>query len=92
LERVAAIITRYPTARILISGHTSSEGSTAYNQDLSEKRAASVQAFLSTRIGTLRYTNEAHGSGESRPIASNQTEEGRERNRRVEILILPAIP
>jgi outer membrane protein OmpA-like peptidoglycan-associated protein len=90
LERVSTIITKYPKAHIVISGHTDSEGTNEYNQTLSEKRANSVKIFLEPRIGTLKYTNSAHGSGELLPVASNETEEGREQNRRVEILILPS--
>lgn len=90
LDRVAARIQAYPNARIVISGHTDSEGSIEYNQELSEKRAASVQAYLASSVGTEQYSMKTRGYGESRPVATNDTEEGREQNRRVEILILPA--
>ena len=69
-------------------GHTDSTGSDAYNQGLSERRARSVADYLSShgvqsaRIGT-------RGFGETQPVASNETEEGRAANRRVEIKIVP---
>jgi outer membrane protein OmpA-like peptidoglycan-associated protein len=70
---------------ITIVGHTSSEGSTAYNQDLSQRRAESVVAALVSRgIVATRLT--ASGAGEERSIADNTTEAGRSLNRRVEIV------
>jgi OOP family OmpA-OmpF porin len=89
LERVAQKIQHYPSGRIVISGHTDNVGSTEYNQELSEKRAASVQDYFANLIGTENYRFESRGYGESSPVDTNETEEGREQNRRVEILILP---
>ena len=77
-------LVRASATRIVIEGHTSSEGSDAYNRNLSERRAAAVRDALVARgIGTERLT--AAGIGESRPIASNNDESGRSLNRRVEV-------
>jgi outer membrane protein OmpA-like peptidoglycan-associated protein len=72
------------SAKIVIEGHTSSEGSDTYNQQLSERRAASVVADL-TRRGLAANRLSASGIGEARPIASNTDESGRAMNRRVEV-------
>lgn len=90
LDRVAARIQAYPNAHLVISGHTDSDGSIEYNQELSEKRAISFQEYLASFVGTDQYSMQTRGYGELRPVATNDTEEGREQNRRVEILILPA--
>lgn len=69
---------------ISIEGHTSSEGTTAYNQPLSERRAQAVVADLTQR-GIAASRLSALGIGEARPIASNNDENGRSLNRRVEV-------
>jgi OOP family OmpA-OmpF porin len=69
---------------ILIEGHTDSSGSDAYNQKLSERRANSVKTYLGTK-GVATNRMEATGHGESKPVATNKTREGRAMNRRVEI-------
>jgi OOP family OmpA-OmpF porin len=71
-------------SRIIIEGHTSSEGTAGYNQQLSERRAAAVRQDLVSR-GLAAERVEAVGIGEVRPIASNRDENGRSLNRRVEI-------
>jgi outer membrane protein OmpA-like peptidoglycan-associated protein len=74
-----------PSASIVIEGHTSSEGTDAYNQGLSERRARAVVADLTSRgIAAGRLT--AVGIGEKRPIATNNDETGRAMNRRVEVV------
>jgi len=88
LDQVASTLSQYNQTYIDVYGHTDSTGSDAYNQRLSEQRAASVASYLesrgvqSARIGTRGY-------GETQPIASNDTDEGRAANRRVEIKIVP---
>lgn len=85
LELLAEQFHTYPNDRIRIVGHTDSSGSEAYNQKLSEQRAQSVANYLmSTGIDRDRLT--VVGLGESSPIASNDTTEGRARNRRVDVL------
>ncbi|MEH6502975.1 MAG: OmpA family protein [Cycloclasticus sp.] len=71
---------------LVISGHTDSQGSAAYNQDLSERRAASVRAFMITHGCDASKLTSA-GYGESKPIADNGTKEGRAKNRRVELSV-----
>lgn len=76
----------YPSTRAVIEGHTDSSGATEYNQGLSERRAqAVVQAITNSGIAENRLT--ARGYGESRPIASNDTAEGRAQNRRVTVVV-----
>ena len=87
LDRVVDIMTRYPSIRLEIAAHTDNMGSFEYNIELSQKRAQSMVDYLVSKgIGGDRL--EGKGYGESRPIASNNTEEGRMINRRVEFIIL----
>ncbi|NVD26500.1 OmpA family protein [Parasphingorhabdus flavimaris] len=88
LSNVADTLSRYEKSYVDVLGHTDSTGSDAYNQSLSERRAESVANFL-TNSGVQRARLATRGYGESQPIASNSTEEGRAANRRVEIKIVP---
>ncbi|NJR78670.1 OmpA family protein [Sphingomonas corticis] len=88
LDRVASVLSEYGQTYIDVYGHTDSTGSDAYNQGLSERRAASVADYLSTR-GVQQARIATRGFGETQPIESNETEEGRSANRRVEIKIVP---
>jgi outer membrane protein OmpA-like peptidoglycan-associated protein len=88
LDQVGQVLGQYDRTYIDIYGHTDSTGSDAYNQGLSERRADSVAAYLETR-GVRGARIGTRGFGETQPIASNQTEEGRAANRRVEIKIVP---
>ncbi len=83
---VANAIHNVPNRHISIEGHTDSIGTIEYNQKLSEARARSVASEL-IADGTPRARISTRGYGESRPIASNKTDSGRQRNRRVEIVI-----
>jgi OOP family OmpA-OmpF porin len=87
LNDVAMTLRDQPSMEVEIAGHCSSEGSDRYNQLLSQRRAASVRDYLVSR-GVSSGRMRAVGYGESRPIASNDTESGRSRNRRVEFHIL----
>ena len=71
-----------------VYGHTDSTGAAAYNQRLSERRAAAVALYLESR-GVQAARVATRGFGMTQPIASNETEEGRAQNRRVEIKIVP---
>lgn len=71
---------------VIIVGHTDSEGSESYNQNLSETRAQAVADYLNTRQGISKTRLLVRGLGESRPIAPNDSEEGRSKNRRVEFI------
>ncbi len=86
LDRVTDILLRYPETTIIVAGHTDSIGDANYNQRLSEYRAQSVANYLVSR-GVQSFRISAVGYGESMPIASNATESGRQRNRRVELEI-----
>src|SRR5262245_6125513 len=86
LARVAGILLSYPELKIDIEGHTDSVGGDDYNQDLSERRADSVRAYL-IRQGIPSPTVQAEGFGEARPVATNTTAAGRQQNRRVELVI-----
>ena len=89
LTEAAQKIRQYAGAKIIVDGHTDSTGSNEHNQILSEHRAQAVRDYLLS-LHVLTGANVlTHGYGESRPIASNDTEMGRERNRRVEIISLP---
>jgi len=72
-----------------VEGHTDSTGSDQYNQQLSERRAASVKAEF-VKVGMPEANVRAVGKGETQPIASNDTDEGRAQNRRVVIVVTPA--
>ena len=88
LNSVALVLNEFNQTVIEVAGHTDSTGSEEYNQRLSERRAASVAAYLRTRGVRADRIIEV-GVGESRPIASNDTPEGRQQNRRVELTIVP---
>jgi outer membrane protein OmpA-like peptidoglycan-associated protein len=88
LDKVADVLSQYNQTYIDVYGHTDSTGSDSYNQGLSERRAVSVANYLSTR-GVQPARVATRGFGETQPIASNETEEGRAANRRVEIKIVP---
>ncbi len=98
LTRVAAIIREKGTGTVLIEGHTDSRGSEAYNQRLSEKRAAAVRTWLVRQGGIAGKRLQTRGYGESRPVAPNTKEdgsdnpEGRALNRRVVIRISTGNP
>ncbi|UVO52314.1 OmpA family protein [Sphingomonas sp. SUN019] len=88
LDQVAGVLGEYNRTYIDVYGHTDSTGSDAYNQSLSERRAGSVASYLSSR-GVQSARIGTRGFGETQPIASNETEDGRAENRRVEIKIVP---
>jgi outer membrane protein OmpA-like peptidoglycan-associated protein len=86
-----ALIKEDPLSKIVVEGHTDSQGGASYNQDLSQRRAQSVRDYLVTRgIAADRVT--AQGFGLSRAIADNASPEGRANNRRVEIVVQPTAP
>lgn len=88
LDDVASVLAQYPKTYIDVYGHTDSDGADAYNQTLSERRAQSVANYLSSH-GVQSARIATRGFGETQPIASNATEEGKAANRRVEIKISP---
>lgn len=88
ISRVAKVLNQYPQTNIVIGGHTDSTGTAQHNQKLSEQRAANVKNAL-TGEGVNPARMRAVGYGESKPVADNGTEAGRQLNRRVTILISP---
>lgn len=86
LKDLATTLKKYEDTNILIEGHTDSRGSDEYNFKLSEQRAESVESYLvSQSVSNSRITTEAYG--ETQPIASNESDAGRQKNRRVEVAI-----
>jgi OOP family OmpA-OmpF porin len=87
LNKAVALLQQHERVVVEVAGHTDSIGSDAYNQKLSERRAIAVKDYLTSKgIKASRLT--AKGYGESMPVASNDTEEGRAENRRVEMIVL----
>jgi outer membrane protein OmpA-like peptidoglycan-associated protein len=86
LAKVSGIVLAYPSLRLAVEGHTDSVGTDDYNQQLSEKRAEAVRQYL-VQQGISGDTIVATGFGKTAPIASNDTPEGRQQNRRVELVL-----
>jgi outer membrane protein OmpA-like peptidoglycan-associated protein len=89
VRRIAAILQQYPDKQISVEGHTDATGSDAYNQKLSEDRAASVRAEL-VAGGVAPGVITSKGFGKTQPVATNDTPAGRQQNRRVEVVVLGA--
>jgi outer membrane protein OmpA-like peptidoglycan-associated protein len=87
LTRLATVIRAYPRGRTRLEGHTDSAGNDRYNDALSKRRADAVKAWLVQKEGLAAGRLEASGFGERRPVAANDTDEGRQKNRRVSALI-----
>jgi len=88
IDRVADVLMRYPETRIRVEGYTDSTGSEIHNLRLSEDRALAVKSALIAR-GVDPARIEALGFGEAQPVAGNDTEAGRQLNRRVNVVIVP---
>jgi outer membrane protein OmpA-like peptidoglycan-associated protein len=86
LDKLKEILNKYPDTDITVIGHTDAIGSDSYNQTLSEQRANSVNTYL-RQNGISSTRLKAIGKGESDPVATNDTDEGRAQNRRVEFVI-----
>jgi outer membrane protein OmpA-like peptidoglycan-associated protein len=88
IAQLAAILAKYPDTYVRIEGHTDSDGAESHNQTLSERRASAVTAYMaeqSISVGRMKD----FGFGETRPVASNETPDGKQANRRVEVIIEP---
>ena len=86
LAKISGILLAHPGLTLQIEGHTDSVGSDDFNQQLSERRADSVRDFLASQgVGATSMT--AKGFGKTQPVASNDNAEGRQRNRRVELVV-----
>jgi len=90
LAKVEKAIDIFPRSELIIEGHTDSHGGDDLNQKLSQERAESVQQYMINAMRIPTYRLIATGYGETRPVASNETEAGRARNRRIDIVIKPS--
>lgn len=86
LSKLAGTLDKYDDTNILVEGHTDATGTDEYNRELSERRASSVKDYLKDQ-GIASKRIEDVGYGESQPIADNETTDGRQKNRRVEVAI-----
>jgi OOP family OmpA-OmpF porin len=86
LQEIAKLLTTSPKLRIQVVGHTDNQGTPDYNLDLSRRRAASVVRALISSYGVAAGRLSSFGCGPYAPVASNETEEGRAKNRRVELV------
>jgi outer membrane protein OmpA-like peptidoglycan-associated protein len=86
LAKISGIVLAYPTLLLAVEGNTDSVGTEEFNQTLSEKRAETVRSYL-TKEGVPEASTTAAGFGKTRPIASNDTADGRQQNRRVELIV-----
>jgi OOP family OmpA-OmpF porin len=87
IKKVADFMKKYPKTTAVIEGHTDNVYTPEYNQKLSEARANSVRLYLINHFGVKASRLSAVGYGLTKPIASNSTEEGRQKNRRVQAVI-----
>ncbi|MEL7309984.1 MAG: OmpA family protein [Pseudomonadota bacterium] len=88
LGSVTTVLNKYEKTVIEVAGHTDSDGSVEYNQDLSERRADSVARYLTSR-GIMNQRIITTGQGELRPVADNNSAAGKQANRRVELTLVP---
>ncbi len=89
LTKVKNAINVFPGCKVVVEGHTDSHGSDELNQKLSQERASAVKQYLLANMELSPSNIDAVGYGESKPIASNETPEGREKNRRIDLVITP---
>jgi outer membrane protein OmpA-like peptidoglycan-associated protein len=89
LDKIERAIDIYPRCEVVVEGHTDSSGGDALNTRLSQERAESVRTFLTVNGHIPGYRISAVGYGDTRPIANNKTKAGRDRNRRIDLLIIP---
>ncbi len=87
IRDVAEFMKQFPQTTTVVEGHTDSVGTEAYNQSLSERRAMAVREVLVSEFGIQSGRVDAIGFGEARPVADNDSEEGRAINRRVEAVV-----
>jgi outer membrane protein OmpA-like peptidoglycan-associated protein len=88
LDSVGTVLKEYDKTLVEVAGHTDSTGSDSYNQQLSERRARTVAQYLTSK-GILDQRLMTVGGGENYPVGSNDTAEGRQQNRRVELTLAP---
>jgi outer membrane protein OmpA-like peptidoglycan-associated protein len=91
LEKVRQAADVFPRSQIVIEGHTDSYGGDENNLALSRRRADAVSAYLTSELNVPAFRISSVGYGETQPIANNDTEQGRERNRRIDVIIEPQL-
>jgi outer membrane protein OmpA-like peptidoglycan-associated protein len=91
LEKVRQAADVFPRSQIVIEGHTDAYGGDENNLALSRRRAEAVSAYLTNELGVPEFRISSVGYGETQPIANNDTEQGRERNRRIDVIIEPQL-
>lgn len=89
LDNVAEAVRSFPKVSLVIEGHTDAVGSDAMNMQMSQDRAENVMFYLNSKLSLDSALIQAVGYGESRPIATNETDEGRAKNRRIAVVIHP---
>ena len=89
LDKIVEQIKKQKPTKIIIEGHTDNIGQETYNQTLSEKRAGSVKNYLLSKLSSTKAKSKSIGYGSTLPIASNDTKEGQDKNRRVSIILIP---
>jgi len=89
LSRFAEQMQGRQVSRLMVEGHTDTKGSDAYNLELSRRRADAVMLFLSGQPGLLGTELTTRAAGEREPVATNDTDRGRQQNRRVEVIVIP---
>ena len=89
LDKLASILVEYPDTNVLVVGHTDSDGAEEYNMTLSKNRAEAVTNYFTNVKGLSKGRFTTNWYGESSPVASNDTKEGKAQNRRVNIVIVP---
>ena len=91
LTKVRAAVAVFPRSQVIVEGHTDAYGSDGANLLLSRSRAEAVSQYLNTELNIASYRISAVGYGETRPIANNETPQGRARNRRIDIVVEPQL-
>jgi OOP family OmpA-OmpF porin len=89
MDKIETAISIFPRCSLVIEGHTDAQGNTQNNMRLSEARAESVAAYMITNMRLPEHRIKATGYGDTRPISSNKTAEGRKKNRRIDLIIYP---
>lgn len=91
IDQLARKIAAYPKGRVVIEGHTDNVGAPDVNQTLSQNRAGAVLKYMQAAAELSAFSFSAEGFGETRPAATNTTAEGRVRNRRVDVVLIPGV-
>ncbi len=91
LTKIQSAIDVFPQCGLTVEGHTDAQGRAKTNLALSEERAQAIKTYMTDAMRIPEFRIRASGSGDTRPIANNKTDEGRARNRRIDLIIEPRI-